>query len=610
MKQKHLALNLSLATLLSGYLQISSAAPPELFFGPQLHEIPAHVNLPEQAQSGIYVKINHDLLRETGLSLQLPNGKTVTAGRQRSNNFPNGSQVWSGGVVGEADSSVILAQHGSALAGVIRTEDGLFKIQPTANGVHMVVEVSPNEPFPEIDPPVGDSFDLSGSGTATADVTGSDDGSLIDVMIVYSTDTKNRYGGVDGVNALIATAIAETNQAYFNSGIQTQLRLVHTSEVQNASGDMSADLSAITNMDGVMDHVHDLRNQYGADLVSWFQESAQYCGIAWVNKGDLSYDAGGGFSVVASSCATGYFSTGHEMGHNMGSMHDIANSSQQGVYSYSYGFQDPDNTFRTVMSYNCAGGCTRVQHFSNPNITYAGKPTGEANAADNARSINLTRIPVSQWRSVTVNTPPSAGFDFSCIDLSCDFTDTSSASNIVSRTWAFGDGDTSSVINPQHTFAAAGVYTVVLTITDDTGSTGQHTQMVEVSEAVTPPPSGNTNPPSAPTGFTVTDDTVGGANLSWTDTSDNELMFELERESQHPKNGKWVGNTIVSAAEDSQNLTDQVGSGIFHYRIRATNGYGSSSWSNWVTVTITDSSSGGGSGGGGSKGGGGKGKPK
>lgn len=606
MHRTPIASALIIAGLAFGSASTAYAAAPELFYGPQVQDIPSHVQLPAQTLSGVYVRINHDLFDQNGLSLTLPNGKTITAGRQKAQSHPNGSQVWAGGIVGDADGSVVLAQHGAAVAGVIRTEDGLFKIQPIGNGVHIVVEVSKAEPFPEFEPQVGSFYDTSAGGTSSsADVTASDDGSAIDVMIAYSSNTKDRYNGVDGVNAMIAVAIAETNQAYLNSGISTQLRLVHTVEVQNATGNFQTDLYAITDPnDGVLDNIHDLRDQYGADLVSWFMEGTAYCGIAWVNTGDLSYDAGNGFSVVASQCATGYFSTGHEMGHNMGSTHDHANGGSA-VYSYSFGYQEPNNAFRTVMAYNCPGGCTRVQHFSNPNVSYAGKPTGVADYADNARSINQTRIPVSQWRTVTVNAPPSADFSFACTDLDCNFSDTSTASNIISRSWDFGDGGSSVLTSPQHSYAAAGDYTVVLTITDNTGSTGQQTRIVSVTQTTSPPPSGN--PPAAPLSLNVADDQSGAALISWFDDSDNETGFELEREKKHPKNGKWVSPTLLSVPADTQSLTDSVGSGDFHYRIRSINAYGDSGWSAWENVTVTDTSGGGG---GSTPGGNGNGKGK
>ena len=67
------------------------------------------------------------------------------------------------------------------------------------------------------------------------------------------------------------------------------------------------------------------------------------------------------------------------------------------------------------------------------------------------------------------NIPPEASFGSTCSGLSCDFTDTSTDSdgNIVSWSWSFGDGRTSTARNPSHTFGAGGTYTVALTVTDD-----------------------------------------------------------------------------------------------------------------------------------------------
>lgn len=58
-----------------------------------------------------------------------------------------------------------------------------------------------------------------------------------------------------------------------------------------------------------------------------------------------------------------------------------------------------------------------------------------------------------------------------CLGLSTDFTDQStiSAENIASWDWTFGDGNISTVQNPQHTYAAFGTYPVNLTVTSDRG---------------------------------------------------------------------------------------------------------------------------------------------
>jgi CubicO group peptidase (beta-lactamase class C family) len=70
------------------------------------------------------------------------------------------------------------------------------------------------------------------------------------------------------------------------------------------------------------------------------------------------------------------------------------------------------------------------------------------------------------------NAPPSASFGSSCSGLTCTFTDASSDTDgtVATWSWTFGDGETSTARNPSHPYAAAGTYTVALTVTDDQGA--------------------------------------------------------------------------------------------------------------------------------------------
>lgn len=74
--------------------------------------------------------------------------------------------------------------------------------------------------------------------------------------------------------------------------------------------------------------------------------------------------------------------------------------------------------------------------------------------------------------SVVVNncTNPMADFTYSSNGLDVTFTDASTAGNNVSYMWDFGDGDTSSVQSPNHTYTLPGAYNACLTVTDDCGS--------------------------------------------------------------------------------------------------------------------------------------------
>ena len=86
------------------------------------------------------------------------------------------------------------------------------------------------------------------------------------------------------------------------------------------------------------------------------------------------------------------------------------------------------------------------------------------------------------------NVAPVAGFSVSTSGLTANFTDSSTDSDgsIASRSWNFGDGTpASSVTNPSHTYAAAGTYPVVLTVTDDDDATDTRSVTVATSNAQT-----------------------------------------------------------------------------------------------------------------------------
>ena len=95
--------------------------------------------------------------------------------------------------------------------------------------------------------------------------------------------------------------------------------------------------------------------------------------------------------------------------------------------------------------------------------------------------------------SITVNTPPppanrapTANFAFSCADLTCAFTSTSTDQDagdaIVSQSWAFGDASAAvTTTNPSHAFTTAGSYVVALTVADRSGATNSVSRQVTVT---------------------------------------------------------------------------------------------------------------------------------
>lgn len=66
-------------------------------------------------------------------------------------------------------------------------------------------------------------------------------------------------------------AVARTNEAYINSNINTQLRLVyvHYTDYDDRSDTCSSVLGSFRqNGDGKMDEVHEMRNTWGADFAA------------------------------------------------------------------------------------------------------------------------------------------------------------------------------------------------------------------------------------------------------------------------------------------------------------------------------------------------------
>ncbi len=335
---------------------------------------------------------------------------------------PHHGRTWRGHILGKPESDITLIVHDDVCAGLVDMEGRQYALDYLGNGRHELVELDLAALPPDHHPlAVGDG----GSGVMMAPlpggggVTAGDDGSVVDLLVAYTPAAKSAAGGQAGVEAQIILGVDTANQAYANSLINMRLRLVHTVEVAYAeSGSLSVDLGRLRSQsDGFMDTVHALRNQYKADLVALVTETGDGCGIAYVMLGgpQPSFESSA-FSVTLRSCIPN-LTLAHETGHNMGDAHDRANSSV-GAYPYSFGYQDPGGGFRTVMAYACSSGsCPRVRHFSNPNVTYGGRPTGiayeinPAASADNARSMNNVRTTVANWRvsgDPVDGTPPTA----------------------------------------------------------------------------------------------------------------------------------------------------------------------------------------------------------
>lgn len=311
---------------------------------------------------------------------------------------------WVGHLDSKPLSTVVLVSYDGVLTGSVTWPGGAYRVAFDPRG--QVVEQLDHDQFPENDcfreVPGADGEPAALNASPDAPTAMTDDGSLIEVLVAYTPAALTAAGGVSGMASLINAAVAETNAGYANSGVIQRLHLAGTVQLSYSESTISTDLNRITSTsDGLMDSIHSLRNTYYADLVVLIGEgyaSAEgACGIAWLMSGNSTSFASNAFSVVDRTCATGYYSFGHEIGHNMGLNHARPDPVGPGAFSYSYGYKWTG--YRTVMAYSPG---TRILYFSNPNVLYLGNPTGvsqtSASSAYNALSMNNTRVTVANWR--------------------------------------------------------------------------------------------------------------------------------------------------------------------------------------------------------------------
>ncbi|MBT3568240.1 MAG: hypothetical protein HN494_05275 [Opitutae bacterium] len=240
------------------------------------------------------------------------------------------------------------------------------------------------------------------------------DGNLIDLLIVYPSSVATAAGGLSLLEADAVKAVADANLCYRNSRVNLQLRLVHFSEVNySETGNLETDLARLENPnDGYMDDVHDLRDQYGADLVAMLATESSSGGLANTMMHPSLDFASQGFSVsVWDQIGAPSYTLAHELGHNMGCLHNREDSS--GVddgyefRSFSYGkrWLSGNPGYATVMSYDTEPTSTfpnTIPFFSNPDVFYLGTATGNIGSEDNAQVLKFSSPYVANFRSAVV----------------------------------------------------------------------------------------------------------------------------------------------------------------------------------------------------------------
>jgi hypothetical protein len=176
----------------------------------------------------------------------------------------------------------------------------------------------------------------------------------------------------------------------------------------------------------------------------------------------------------------------HEVGHYLGLYHTFQDGCAGGS-QYDNGDLIADTVREQQPHFGCSPGASACGGGSNPIDNYM--DYSDDTCMDHFSVEQSNRIRCSLWNYRTINTAPLANFTYTTNMLQASFTDTSTDAETPTTLyydWTFGDGATSTMENPTHTYASSGTYTVTLVVTDPMSGQSTSTEMVMVTGMGTP----------------------------------------------------------------------------------------------------------------------------
>ena len=308
----------------------------------------------------------------------------------------------------------LVVEEDVVLANIRVLGGGSYQLRYLGQGMHEVREIddSLDEPYDDaVSPP---RPRLPGDTTALESLQSlADDGSELDVLVVYTPAAKAAAGGEAAINAIIELGVSEANYALENSAVSMRFRLVHKEEINfQETGNTRVDLFGLQegNYPG-LDTAHLLRHTYCADIMSMVIDGspsrAFMMGVDFLPPFDFAPYA---VSVIHYNSFANSLYFAHMAGHNLGADHDRENTTDWPAYNYSYGYRIPDQ-WRSIMALSAGcSSCPRMLFFSNPDLTFNGLPTGVPGGhpygANNALTFERNKLTGAYWRASCVSHDP------------------------------------------------------------------------------------------------------------------------------------------------------------------------------------------------------------
>jgi len=250
---------------------------------------------------------------------------------------------------------------------------------------------------------------------------------IIDIGVMYTEEAKKSMGWSDAVMiSHIHNANDGTNLLCERSLTAIRYRIVFIMPTQDINfkepqsttkGWDKLLFGYKKESDGILDEVHDYRNQYGADFLLLVNDNNKFCGSGFILN---SYTPSWAFSNYNVECMNSQV-WAHELGHQQGCEHDryTVDTSRYDATFQGYGhcWDDASSTnctcYSSVMVYQCntpkgCKSCRVRDYYSNVNVIDAGNPTG-TDLASCSLHINAQKLRPITYR----NTQQPGGMIFS-----------------------------------------------------------------------------------------------------------------------------------------------------------------------------------------------------
>ncbi len=379
----------------------------------QLVSIAERAGVEGQVQSRQTVTFNLFERRTRGANLR---ETSFTGTVEYASKQSNDTSVLRGTLNNTLEGLFTIIIHKGLLGLRVFSPRGNYSLRPSNNDPsnYIVVQEDPNSAFPC---KVVSPGKHRREGRLQLSSTLTENGSLVDVLVVYTTGAKDYYNGnVANLERAVREMEEFTNLALRKSLPDvlppTQVRFVAIEEVPNTIGDSLEDYAF--NSPGAP--IRQKREFYKADLVVVLRRTMVWAGQAFAmcDLESPNFYARRGYAHVRIDYLEQIKTMPHEIGHLFGDQHDPDNIDSCSLYRDSRGHffpaRDEQGVLRqyaTILSYTNA--FNRIPGYSNPDVLYLRVPTGKSGERNNARAMRDSRLQLSNYMQSNNPNPTPIG---------------------------------------------------------------------------------------------------------------------------------------------------------------------------------------------------------